>query len=534
MGNAQTSARTPFDEHHQQPSKGKGRDKKLHASDLSLGHQGPASPPMDHGMSEALPSTGDLFLGQVRWTQKGLPPLTAEQLILAKAHLARLKEGGVRLDYVGRNVRELPEWVPLLANKRSVAEALNCAGGPDHFQDLRVKEAMLSRNCLRDFPLELMAFPELERLGLGSNDIGAIPPEIGHFRNLEWLDFTHNRVATVSDRIGDLPRLASLGASDCRLSSFPLAFTRLRRLRKLGVFNNLITTLPPEIGNMRNLTKLDLSGNALTSLPREIGNLTSLTWLNISNNQLRSLPAELGRCVALRELGLAHNQLTELPDLGGLVELTLLTAFSNRIVSVGDWLGKLRKLTRVDFSSNQLQDVPQGLLALPCIDLINLRQNRIMEIPPYDPHDPTRRSSTLAVLDVRDNRLASLPISVLGPALQDLKVAGNPFYMLPLFSRAAYPTFRALLLPLVAAHKDHLQRRVPLHLANELYDLLSGQRGRVCLLCRKRYMHVPVRWLDLREASDEMAVPFVAELCSSACRRTYIRHSTASSSHHQR
>lgn len=551
MGNTQTAGRGQFEEYKQQqqqqkqqqkqrPAKPKSR--KLYASDISLGNQsGPASPPLDYLMTAKQASTGDLLVAtdqsnvNGRWGRKEISPITAEELAVIKTHLVRLKEGGWRLDFTGRNVKELPEWVSSLADRRRVAEALSLTWTSDLFSEVKLEEAMLSRNCLREFPLAVVcAFPEMERLGLGSNEIGSIPDEIGLLRNLEWLDFTHNRVSMISERIGDLPKLASLGASDCRLSSFPLAFTRLRKLRKLGVFNNLITALPSEIGNMRSLTKLDLSGNTLSSLPPEIGNLTALTWLNISNNQLRSLPAELGRCVALKELGLAHNQLTTLPDLGALSELTLLTAFSNHIETLGDWLRKLTKLTRIDFSSNRLQEVPAGILALPCVDLINLRQNQILEIPPFDPSDPTRRSHSLAVLDLRDNRLASLPISVLGPALQDLKVAGNPFHMLPLFTRAATPSCRALLLPIVAGHKHHLHRRLPLQLTSELYDLLSGQRGRVCLLCRRRYVHVPVRWLDLREASDEMAVPFVAELCSPTCRKLYIRNSALSSSSQHR
>jgi Leucine-rich repeat (LRR) protein len=69
-----------------------------------------------------------------------------------------------------------------------------------------VTEICLSKNCLRDFPKELARFGRVERLGLGSNQIGIIPDSIGELKALVWLDFTHNRIAHVSDRLGDLPR----------------------------------------------------------------------------------------------------------------------------------------------------------------------------------------------------------------------------------------------------------------------------------------------------------------------------------------
>lgn len=415
----------------------------------------------------------------------------------------------------GLNLATLPAWLSLASDAASI------------------KEIVLSKNCLRDFPEPILRFRHLERLSLGSNQIGVVPDAICELKSLVWLDFTHNRISHVSDRLGELPHLASLGASDCRLMSFPLAFTRLRRLRKLGVFNNLITELPPEIGKMRALTKLDLSGNNLTTLPVEIGHLQSLSWLNVSNNKIRTLPAELGNLTAMRELGLAHNHLAAIPDLSRMKELTLLTAFNNQLEHIGDWISQLRSLAKLDLSGNQLRALPAGILTLPNLELLNVRGNRIMEIPAPDPRNLLVKPNNLTVLDFRDNELASLPISVLCAQLRELKCTGNQFYRGSLERRVAVPSMRLLYAALLAreylpGRRSQILKALSPVLRVAAVDLWEGRVGFRCQHCQCVFTHQPVRHLDVRETSDEPGVPFLVLLCSARCRAAYLRNSSSS------
>lgn len=440
--------------------------------------------------------------------------MSEEDEIRLKECLIRVKDG-VRVELSGQGWREAPHWIGLLAEI------------PD------VSEILIQRNHLCNFPTELAVFRNLERLGLGSNELRRIPDEIAQFRNLVWLDFTHNRISHVSDRLGELPRLASLGASDCRLHSFPLAFTRLRRLRKLGVFNNLITSLPPEIGNLTSLTKLDLSGNALGTLPPEIGRLTSLTWLNISNNRLTHLPPELGNLTAIRELGLAHNALKSLPDLGRLRELTLLTAFNNELVEVGDWIVTLPKLAKIDLSTNRITSLPAGILGLPSLELLNLRHNFLLTLPPPSAQHTLQRPLNLAVVDLRENLLASLPITLLGPSMRDLKCLANPFCRERVAGNAAVPSLVHLILKSISRHcrptqVHRLATQLTPTLRRQTHRLLDDQIGQSCLQCHCRFLHLPVRCLDVRETTDDPMAPFLVELCSPRCREHYMRNSTAS------
>lgn len=439
------------------------------------------------------------------------PQLTDEQRkqMLAAVVMSR---DGTCLQLAEQSLLRLPAWVCLASGEETVTEV------------------DVSKNRLREFPEELARFRKVDRLGLGSNEIGLIPDCIGDFEHLTWLDFTHNRIAHVSDRLGDLPWLSSLGASDCRLTIFPLAFTRLRRLRKLGVFNNLITALPPEVGNMKALTKLDLSGNALTCLPAEIGHLTNLIWLNVSNNQLKELPEEIGDLKNMRELGLAHNLLTNLPDLSGMRQLTLLTAFNNNMHHVGDWIVRMVSLTKVDLSANKLTAIPEGILSLPSLELLNLRNNHILEIPPPDRHDALRRPKSLVTVDLRDNLLNALPISILNPCLRELKCAGNSFYTGALSRALAIPYLRSKAIQKVASERLPGQRRAIHRIVTPLLRVLlmemwEGSVGSRCVRCEEVFIHPPVRFLDMRVTTDVPAVPFLVELCSGECRQAYMRHS---------
>ena len=368
---------------------------------------------------------------------------------------------------------------------------------------------------------------KLRRLAIGSNRLERIPDAIGDLRSLAWLDFTHNGIQEISDRLGDLPELSSLGASDCRLRTVPLAICRLPKLRKLGLFNNLITSIPPEIGSLRGLTKLDLSGNALTRLPPEIGLLTDLQWLNLSNNQLEELPEELGNLTKLTELGLAYNRLRRLPDLSRLGRLTLLPVYNNQLEELGDWVGRLPSLSKLDLSSNNLVRIPLSVLTSPALTFLNLRRNCLIELP--DINAAARLTTVkatahrLELIDLRDNQLVSLPWSLLGPALVELKCAGNPLLRHGLLVRSSLvvPSLGEFCARAIVNGK--ISPPPPTSLSISQCMLLANRGGRCegCGGAYEGYSHLPVHTIEFRQAADSAMVPFVARFCSPRCRRLF-------------
>src|SRR5690554_4390223 len=67
----------------------------------------------------------------------------------------------------------------------------------------------LSRERLKEFPMELLNFPNLENLDLSNNRISLIPAEIGDLKNLQVLDLSRNRFNILPPQIGKLKELTS-------------------------------------------------------------------------------------------------------------------------------------------------------------------------------------------------------------------------------------------------------------------------------------------------------------------------------------
>ncbi len=376
----------------------------------------------------------------------------------------------------------------------------------------------ISSNKLRHLHERFANLKRLKRISLGSNHISIIPDCIGELTELVWVDFTHNDVHTISDAFANLQMLSSLGASDCRLTEIPRSFCKLSNLKKLGLFNNLLTSLPAEIGNLSQLTKLDLSGNALVRLPKEVGHLKELTWLNLSRNQLVELPEELGKLTKLTELGLAFNRLQRLPDLSNLTELTLLPVYSNELEEIGEWICSMINLTKLDLSFNKLESIPEGIFRLPNLDFINLRRNNLKCLPSFDSDDPCARSASITSIDVRENSLEWIPISLMGPRIQEFKCAGNP-----LKTEAGY---------LFRSNKQSRLKDIALNTLIQAgiqpnclfttkmtidYHDAHYYQSRTCANCVKRYILQPCECVIFVETSDHPLAAFLLDACSHEC-----------------
>ncbi len=123
---------------------------------------------------------------------------------------------------------------------------------------LLVEVLDLSRNGLKEFPIQIASFPNLKELYLSHNKIDEIPAEICRLSKLEVLDVSVNKLTTLPHQIGGLSLL-----------------------RELLLFRNKISILPPSIGMLKSLTKLDLWNNQLEFLPPELLQLTGLNELDL-------------------------------------------------------------------------------------------------------------------------------------------------------------------------------------------------------------------------------------------------------------
>ncbi|HYG50282.1 MAG TPA: leucine-rich repeat domain-containing protein [Flavobacteriales bacterium] len=105
----------------------------------------------------------------------------------------------------------------------------------------------LSKQHLKEFPVEIFKFTNLRELYMSKNRLSAIPAEIGTLTKLEIVDFSRNK-----------------------LESLPHEITKCVKLRKLIANNNIISELPSKMNLLQELEYLDLWSNDLGAFPESI------------------------------------------------------------------------------------------------------------------------------------------------------------------------------------------------------------------------------------------------------------------------
>uniref|UniRef100_A0A3B4BKZ5 Disease resistance R13L4/SHOC-2-like LRR domain-containing protein n=1 Tax=Periophthalmus magnuspinnatus TaxID=409849 RepID=A0A3B4BKZ5_9GOBI len=283
--------------------------------------------------------------------------------------------------------------------------------------------------------------------------------------DLTKLLLSSNQLTTLSEELRLLPALTTLDLHDNQIQSLPRAIGELQELRQLRLSSNQLRALPLELFSLALLSSLTLQHNLLESLPPELGQLTSLTELNLSRNHLQELPCSLGDLRHLQKLSLEHNQLGSLPD------------------SVG-------RLRLLDCNNNQLTTLPSSLAQMTSLEQLFLRQNRLTLVPPL-PSDSLKELyladnqistlgseqmsglSVLSSLELRGNKISTLPEGALPSTLTRLDLSNNDIGILPP-TLGLLPNLTVLLLegnPLRGIRRELLNKGT--------MELLKYLRGRI-------------------------------------------------------
>jgi Leucine-rich repeat (LRR) protein len=94
---------------------------------------------------------------------------------------------------------------------------------------------------IKDFPLEILFFRNLQELNLSENRLKTLPPEIGMLTNLQHINLFNNRIESLPDSIGKLRNLQTLYMGRNKMVSFPYRIVGLQSLRYLDIRANLFT-----------------------------------------------------------------------------------------------------------------------------------------------------------------------------------------------------------------------------------------------------------------------------------------------------
>jgi len=167
-------------------------------------------------------------------------------------------------------------------------------------------EINLSYCGLKEFPLRLLNYPQIESIIIHHNRITSIPQEIFKLKNLKKLFIGNNKLSSLPSTLCENEQLEVLSLRGNEFSVLPDVLFQLNNLIYLDVSHNQITILNPELGNLKKLTRLFLDFNYLNSIPKEIGKLENLLIFSIGKNQIDyELPKELENLKELFSLNVA-------------------------------------------------------------------------------------------------------------------------------------------------------------------------------------------------------------------------------------
>lgn len=111
----------------------------------------------------------------------------------------------------------------------------------------------LTKNKLKEFPKEILAFKNLRVLILAKNKLSDLPFELAQLSYLEKVSISKNDFET-----------------------FPVVLTELTNLQKLYLDQNKITAIPHDINKLKKLEVLDMWSNDLYVVPESISELENL------------------------------------------------------------------------------------------------------------------------------------------------------------------------------------------------------------------------------------------------------------------
>ncbi|KAK5623801.1 hypothetical protein CRENBAI_005001 [Crenichthys baileyi] len=239
--------------------------------------------------------------------------------------------------------------------------------------------------------------PTLSRLRMSMNCLETLNLSSEQFfGSLYELDISNNRLNQISaddELLTTLGNLTYINLSRNDLKELPFGlFSSLQRIHSVDLsYNNIGICLPDET---------NISVNNITSC-FQWNNIGSLRQLYLKGCNLETVPTS-----AFMGLSLTHLELSDNPG-----------------IDVQDSLQSLRRtLQHLGLGNTQIQDI--DLSHFQSLNSLNLSKNSLFHLP------PSLHDIDLKVLDIRDNRLSTIPSGQahsLASKLQTIFLTGNMF-----------------------------------------------------------------------------------------------------------
>jgi Leucine-rich repeat (LRR) protein len=279
------------------------------------------------------------------------------------------------------------------------------------------------------------------------SNLEEVSPALSKLASLQSLDLSYNSIANISSSsaFGTLPTLFDINLSRNGLSYIhPYALNGLLQLLSLNLSGNALHSIDFDAWKgLVSLQVLDLSYNSLTRIENRTNSmfedLLSLQRLSLSGNRLsfltsKSLPFSPWVPYKVNFVDLSHNHLESISTSSGFHAVQELLLHHNHIRSVVPGIfGNMSALKVLDLSNNRIASLPLGAFSVlnasdhSTIERLNLSHNYIASIEEKE----LSLLPALQSLDLSSNRLySSWPerdLSHLVGRGVDINMTDNPF-----------------------------------------------------------------------------------------------------------
>ncbi|XP_036834072.1 leucine-rich repeat-containing protein 40 isoform X2 [Oncorhynchus mykiss] len=306
-----------------------------------------------------------------------------------------------QLNLSGRGLTEVPQsvWRLNLDTPEEAKQNLSFGADDRWWDQTDLTKLLLSSNKLEALSEDVKLLPALTVLDVHDNQLTSLPISIGELQHLQKLSLSHNKLKEFPEEIWSLKNLTCLQLQQNLLEHLPEGVGLLTNLDDIDLSNNQLTDVPDSLGNLNHLVKLNLSHNKLKSLPSGISVMKNLRLLDCTHNQLESIPPVLSQMASLEQLYLRHNKLRFLPELPS------------------------SRLKELHVGNNQIEVLEaEHLKHLSTLSVLELRDNKVKTLP-----EEIKLLQGLERLDLVNNDISSLPAALaLLPKLKILTLEGNP------------------------------------------------------------------------------------------------------------
>ena len=171
----------------------------------------------------------------------------------------------------------------------------------------------------------------------------------------------------------------------------------------------MIVEIPVQINQLNHLKEFSLTHSMVKNVPKELFDLDHLEELDLSDNEIEKISEDIAKLINLRVLRVGRAWYKQLENSKG-----------NILQNLPKELFSLQKLEVLDISQNKLVEISNDIQNLKSLNSLILSDNRIEKLPDVLP------DMKLRTLRVEGNRLKKLPEGIEKLGIIHFNIERNP------------------------------------------------------------------------------------------------------------